>query len=239
MKLKVMVYNVCSGHNFNNDKILNIRDAGQVIKKYSPDIIGLNEIRGLGHVDKFFTDQAKTLGEMLGYYFYFAKAIDIEGHGPYGNALLSRFPILSADTILIEDPLDKSEEGYYETRCILKAKLDILDGLNVYVSHFGLVGSEQINAVQKVSEHIRADKGSLIFMGDLNMQPDNKKLAPIFELLKDTATINKAELLTFPSDSPDRKIDYIFTSKDISTLSAKAPAETTSDHRPYIAEIEL
>ena len=34
-------------------------------------------------------------------------------------------------------------------------------------------------------------------------------------------------------------LDYIFVSKNIKILSAEAPAETTSDHRPYIAEIEL
>ncbi|NMB96088.1 MAG: hypothetical protein GYA02_05695 [Clostridiaceae bacterium] len=241
MKLKIMTYNVCSGRNFNNDKIINICDAGKVIQKYSPDIVGLNEIRGLGNVEKFFTDQARTLGEMLGCYYYFAKAIDFDCEGPYGNALLSRFPILSAETHLIEDPPVKDEDAYYETRCVLKAKLDVKNGLNVYVSHYGLANSEKINAVKKTLELIIGDKNPLIFMGDLNMEPNDIKLAPIYGTLNDTAKASKSkdDLLTFPSHVPDRKIDYIFVSKNIKVLSAEVPGETTSDHRPYIAEIEI
>jgi endonuclease/exonuclease/phosphatase family metal-dependent hydrolase len=239
MKLKIMTYNVCSGRNFDNDRIINIRDAGKVIQKYAPDIVGLNEMRSLGHIDQDFTDQAKTLADMLGYHYYFARAIQFEGAGPYGNALLSRFPILAAETHLVEDPPVKDEEVYYETRCVLKAELDIPGGLSVYVSHYGLACSEERNAVKKTLELIQKDSQPIVFMGDLNMQPHDEKLLPIYEVLIDTAKASGDMLLTFPSDKPDRKIDYIFVSEKITVLSAQAPAETTSDHRPYIAEIEL
>jgi endonuclease/exonuclease/phosphatase family metal-dependent hydrolase len=239
MILKIMSYNVCSGCNFDNDKKINIRDAGKVIQKYGPDIIGLNEVRGLGNVEQFFTDQAQTLAKMLDYHYYFAKATYFDGGGPYGNALLSRFPIISAETHIIEDPPVKDENTYYETRCILKAKLDVQDGLNVYVTHYGLANSEKLNAIRKTLELIKNDNCPLIFTGDLNMEPDDDRLIPIFEILKDTADSSNEELFTFPSDVPDRKIDYIFVSKNIKVLSSIAPAETTSDHRPYIAEIEL
>ncbi len=239
MKLRIMTYNVCSGRNFNNDKKINICDAGKVIQKYSPDIIGLNEIRGLGKVEQFFTDQAQTLAQMLGYHFYFAKAIDFDWGGPYGNALLSRFPILSADTFKIEDPIVQDEDEYYETRCILKAKLDIPGELNVYVSHYGLANSEKLNAVKKTVELIKNETGNFLFMGDLNMQPNDEKLAPLFQLMQDTANVSNDLLLSFPSDAPDRKIDYIFASKNIKVVSAQVPAETTSDHRPYLAEIRI
>ena len=239
MKLKIMTYNVCSGRNFNNEKVINICDAGKVIQKYSPDIVGLNEIWGLNINDELLTNQAQTLAEMLGYYFYFAKAIDFDRGGPYGNALLSRFPILSADTISIDDPPIHDENVYYETRCILKAQLDISGGLDVYVSHYGLANREKLNAVKKTVELIKSDTNSLIFMGDLNMQPDDEKLKPLFEIMQDTANVSNDGLLSFPSDAPNCKIDYIFTSKDMHIVSAQVPAETTSDHRPYLAEIEL
>ncbi|NLC69615.1 MAG: hypothetical protein GX754_12725 [Clostridiaceae bacterium] len=242
MILKIMSYNICSGRNFNNDKKINVRDAGRVIQKYGPDIVGLNEVRGLGNAEQFFTGQEQTLAEMLGYHYYFAKAIDFDS-GPYGNALLSRFPIIYAETRMIEDPPVKDEDAYYETRCILKARLDVNGGLNVYVSHYGLANSEKLNAVKKTLELMKTDKGPLIFMGDLNMEPDDERLVPIFEVLKDTAGPSAGpgndKLLTFPSDAPEIKIDYIFVSRNIKVLSSMVPAETTSDHRPYIAEIEL
>ena len=35
------------------------------------------------------------------------------------------------------------------------------------------------------------------------------------------------------------EIDYIFTSNDLAVHSADIPAIVSSDHRPYVAEIEI
>ena len=49
-----------------------------------------------------------------------------------------KYPIASAETIPVPDPLKEGrvEGGYYETRCLLKARLEC--GLVVLVIHFGL-----------------------------------------------------------------------------------------------------
>lgn len=239
--VRIMTYNICSGRNFNDGETIDISAAGSVIGKYSPDIVGLNEVRGTSKDNPLFTAQAQTLAGMLGYYFYFAPAIDFDWGGPYGNALLSRYPIRSAETILIADPPIQDEDAYYETRCILKAKVELPNSgeLTVLVSHYGLANSEQRNAVQKTVELIKGETSRYLFMGDLNMQPDDEKLASLFPLMQDTAQFSREPLLSFPSDAPDRKIDYIFTSPGIRVLSAQVPAETVSDHRPYVAEVEV
>ena len=45
--------------------------------------------------------------------------------------------------------------------------------------------------------------------------------------------------LTFPSEAPDRKIDYIFTSENVRTTAAKVLPVMASDHFPVEAEIEI
>ena len=57
--------------------------------------------------------------------------------------------------------------------------------------------------------------------------------------MKDTADLFSKPLLSFPADAPDRKIDYIFVSRDIEVVSEDIPALELSDHRPYIAEINF
>jgi endonuclease/exonuclease/phosphatase family metal-dependent hydrolase len=57
--------------------------------------------------------------------------------------------------------------------------------------------------------------------------------------MKDTADLFSHPLLSFPSDAPDRKIDYIFVSKDVEVLTADIPAIVASDHRPHTAEITI
>lgn len=207
------------------------------IKKCEADIIGLQEIRDEGQ-DAVYQSQAKIIAEKLGYhYYYFAEAIRFGGVNPYGNAIISRYPIISAETIMIPDPEIKKYDGYYETRCLLKATIDVRNGLNVLVSHFGLNPDEQENAVETVVSNI--PKEHCVLMGDFNMEPDNQILNPIMQGLQDTAKFFSTYKLSFPSDTPKVKIDYIFVSKDLKVEYADIPEIISSDHRPHVATIEL
>ena len=60
---------------------------------------------------------------------------------------------------------------------------------------------------------------------------------PIRSRMKDTACLFTQPLFSFPSDKPDRKIDYIFVSPDAQVLAAEIPPIVASDHRPHTAEI--
>ena len=109
----------------------------------------------------------------------------------------------------------------------------------VFGSHFGLANSEKRNAVSTVVELIDKCDLPLALMGDFNMQPNDEKLKPIYESIKDTVAYFSEPKLSFPSDKPDCKIDYIFVSKDIKVLYADIPENMTSDHRPAFADIEI
>ena len=76
-------------------------------------------------------------------------------------------------------------------------------------------------------------------MGDFNVMPDNEILNPIRAKMKDTADCFTEQKFSHPSDKPDKKIDYLFVSKDIEVVSADIPAIVASDHRPHTAEINL
>lgn len=235
MKLTVMSFN--TQHCFNYvTKQIEFDCFVDAIHNCGADIIGLQEMRDLGP-DPDYTAQVKILAEKLGYHYYFAKAIDFYGRSPYGNGLLSRYPILSAETVLIPDPSVKVYSGYYETRCILKAKIDVAGGLNIIATHFGLNPDEQVNAVQTIISNLPEERG--VLMGDFNLRPNDRILKPIQERLFDTASLFTEEKVSFPSDAPDRKIDYIFTTNDLKVLEADIPALVVSDHRPHTAVIEL
>ena len=111
------------------------------------DVVGLNEMRGLGTVEEY-KEQVEILARLTGMpYFYFGKAIDMVG-GPYGNGLLSKIPMVSAKTVSIPDPHPRKYNDYYETRGVIVAEL--AGGITVLVSHFGLNPDEQENAVSTV-----------------------------------------------------------------------------------------
>jgi endonuclease/exonuclease/phosphatase family metal-dependent hydrolase len=230
----LMTFNTQHCANFHTNKI-DYETMANAIKECNPDIVGLQEIRGKG-VSPDYEAQTEILAELCGMkYCFFAKALDVGGNNPYGNALLSKIPIVSAEIIPIPDPNPRKYNGYYESRCILKARLE--NGLLVLVTHFGLNPDEQENAVNTVLSHI--EKEQCILMGDFNVKPDNPTLVPLRERMTDLATAFDAPKLSFPSDNPTIKIDYIFVSPDIQLIEADIPELIASDHRPHVAEIKF
>ena len=94
------------------------------------------------------------------------------------------------------------------------------------------------NAVAVAAEAIKNASEPLVFAGDLNMTQDNPILAPVFALLQDAARSGDGPVqMTFPSDQPNRRIDYIFHSPSIQVQALEVPAVMTSDHRPVIVDL--
>ncbi len=235
MQIRLMSYNTQHCLNYRTREI-DFDLIEKTIRDYGADVIGLQEIRGKGE-DREYEAQAKILAERLGFHYYFAEALRFDGVNPYGNALLSRFPILSAETIGIPDPAVRAYHDYYETRCLLKATLDVAGGLTVLVSHFGLNPDERENAVETVLRHLPSKR--CVLLGDLNMKPDDPLILRLSQHLCDTAELLEKPLFSCPSPAPARKIDYIFTSRDMRVTFADIPQIVTSDHCPHLADVEV
>ncbi len=237
--MRIMSFNTESCTNYHK-RVTDFDIMAKAINDCKPDIVGLNEMRDEGN-HEVFVAQTKILSEKTGIpNHFFAQAIDhiMYGEGnPYGNAMLSKYKIVEAKTILVPDSPEESRKGtrLYQTRCLLKAKLE--NGLTIMVIHFGLNDDEHENAVKTIIDNLEDEK--CILMGDFNVSPDNHCLDPIRERMKDTASVFTEEKLSYPSDNPDRKIDYIFVSKDIEVISADIPPIDASDHRPHLADIKF
>ena len=231
--MKVMTFNIQHCLNYVEQRI-DFEIMARAIMECGADVVGLNEVRDLG-TDGEYQAQARILAELCGMeYYYFAEATKFPG-GPYGNAILSRVPILSAEVISIPDPEPHGYDGYYEHRCILKATLE--GGITALILHAGLNPDEKENAVATVVENLADER--CILMGDFNMTPDDKTLAPIYERMRDTAKGFCEDKLSFPSIEPHCKIDYIFVSLDVQVKNADIPGIVASDHRPHTADLML
>ena len=232
--MKIMTFNTQHCLNFLEQKI-DYDIMAKTIMEHGADIVGLNEMHSDSKAGAVYPNQTKKLGELTGIEnSYFAEAIDWPPEGPYGNGFLSKYKFLSVETIKIPDPNPKRYNGYYETRCLLKAKLE--NGYTVLVCHFGLNLDEQENAVKTILEHIAPEK--CILMGDFNVTPENPVLLPLKEKMNDTSVGFCEYTPTFPSDNPRIKIDYIFVSPDISVEHAEIPDNIASDHRVHVAVIK-
>ena len=236
--MKIMTFNTQHCQNY-FEKRLDYGIMAEAINKFAPDFAVLNEMRDTGDAEGF-EPQTEILAKMCGMQdFYFAKAIDVyesqKISSPYGNGIISKYKITEKQTIQIPDPEIKTGKRWYESRCILKARLEC--GITVLGVHVGLNPDEADLAIQTILDNVENEK--CIVMGDFNMRPEN----PIFERfcgrLVDAATKFEGPKLSYPSDVPVKKIDYIFTTPDIEIVSADIPAIVASDHRPHTAQIKF
>ena len=62
MKLRVMTYNIASGHNYEEDRRQDLAFAQGVIEQYQPDIVGLNEVQENSRVSQY-TSQTQILAK--------------------------------------------------------------------------------------------------------------------------------------------------------------------------------
>jgi len=201
------------------------------------DICGLNEVRNQENVAGL-CHQARVIAERLGFYYAFARAIDHKG-GEYGNAIVSRYPILSCTSVPLIVPAEERIEGEkYEDRVVLSAVLSV-DGreLSVLVTHFGLYDVEQALAADTVCRLAEQATTPLVLMGDFNVTPDSPYIARISRVLTDTAVLLDGDGRTFPSNEPKGKIDYIFANRGLRVLSARVPSVLCSDHRPFVCTL--
>lgn len=241
MKLLVASYNIQHGIYFpafleNGCRDATLKPVCDFLAKESPDICGFNEIYGEGSV---FGDQPREIAEALDYGFAFGKAINLK-NGPYGNALISKHPIKDVRVIEIKtDPESiKPPRLYHEDRALLIAEIDVNGKpLTVMTCHFGLNTEEAEEAVRVIIKELEGISTPIILMGDFNITPDNGLVQQLSRLLKDTAC-GQAQL-TFPSNEPDRKIDYIFISKDIKLNRSWVENVVIADHCPLFAELEI
>lgn len=259
--MKLMTFNIQHGARFRDPKRhVDLACTASLIEKYAPDIVSLNEVRGIGEkplvpqmkmphgaesetdVTAEFSDQTQILSSLTGMQGVFAPAITLSEGILYGNALLSRYPVINVKVTGIASP-EKSEQYYksihaYESRCLLSAEIEAPRGrVTVFTCHMGLNPDERLLAVKTICREADAVTGSKILMGDFNMAPGCELLIPIKERLADSAAVLGAEKPTFPADKPAIKIDYIFVSRDMTVKSAEIPDEYVSDHRVHIAEV--
>jgi endonuclease/exonuclease/phosphatase family metal-dependent hydrolase len=120
--------------------------------------------------------------------------------------------------------------------------------VDVFVTHVGLSDEEKANAIKTLIPLVKICENPTIVMGDFNMKQDNPTMQPLLATLEDSFQYYpNQDDYTWPCDpellkaTPDKceRIDYILFSKHFKVESVEIPALQLSDHKPYIAYVDL
>jgi endonuclease/exonuclease/phosphatase family metal-dependent hydrolase len=180
-------------------------------------------------------DHAAHLGKLLGWYVAYGPTLVLAGR-PYGNAVLSRYPILRVKNY------DLSVRGR-EPRGCLRADLQTEGGvLHLFNLHLGLSGGERRRqAGMLLSADLLRDAAltaPLVVCGDFNMWfPVPGPIARLLRRsLRDAAFLAGARRATWPARLPLLRLDRAYVDGGIEVLASGVlddrETRAASDHLP-------
>lgn len=240
-RLRVVTYNIHKGvRGIGPRRSLEIHHIGHAIARLDADIVCLQEVRKLHRrEEKFFAHwPAAPQADFLAPEGYTAvyRTNALTRHGEHGNALLSRWPVVSHQHEDISD-------HRFEQRGLLHAELQMHEQrVHVLVVHLGLVRSSRQRQLQQLCRYIAreiAPQAPVLVAGDFN------EWGGLLERELGGAGLSacrQAGCATFPSGLPLLQLDHVFA-RGLRPLGLEVPRggrwTTMSDHLPLIAEFEL
>jgi len=229
--VKVMSYNIHSAFNIEGNQ--NLEAIASVIENSGADIIGLQEVSRVRLMDGY-ADMPTWLANRLDMQMVFQGTEE----PIWGNAILSRYPII--ETGFGELP----KEGSLIKRGYLWALIDVgtEEPLLVIVTHLHHIEEDSnIRVVQVPVIMDFWDEGSsTVVIGDLNANPDSPEMQLLAEagLVDGWIETGQGPGYTYASNSPSKRIDFIWHSVDLMTIEIEVIQTQASDHMPVIATLE-
>lgn len=167
--MRILTWNI---HDFTNSawkpSFAALADA---LEEIDADIVGLNEVVYRKRPDDSSLPALEELAERLGMYYVFGPCDRWDAHLPmppesYGNALLSRWPLIASAAHHLSPVPGKEQRGLLEGRVLLENG----DTFTVYVTHLDHT-SEEARAIQFRAARtwlVRDRNRPHVLMGDLN-----------------------------------------------------------------------
>jgi endonuclease/exonuclease/phosphatase family metal-dependent hydrolase len=228
--ITLLTFNIHSANN--QEGTVELDQIIEEIKETDAQIIGLQEVERM-MPRSGYKDQTKIIADALGYQYYYGSNINILGV-QYGNAFLSKYPILFADNHQLPKEL-------LEPRGFIEASIDV-EGTpyHVFVTHFGLNAEERNKQVSFINEYISQRDGNVLLLGDFNSRPDSPEMSGLDSRMADSAAVLGSEdqySYSLYNEEPSIRIDRIYVSDNIELKWNEAKPSTVSDHMRVVTQI--
>jgi len=241
--VRVMVYNIHAGKDAAGTP--RIAELANLVGQTGADIVLLQEVddstRRSGGVS-----QPAELARRTGFRSAFGRTIDYDG-GRFGNAILSRWPILDARMLPLDGAPPAGDNGRHEPRGALRVVVAAPQGrITVFNTHLDAFGGDpwreqEADSLVKLVAHARENGEVVLVGGDFNSTPESAAQQTLRTAgLRDAWSVcGSGDGFTFPASAPARRIDFLFLTGASSCTSARVPDTQVSDHRPLLVDVAL
>jgi len=224
--IRVATYNIHYG--YDTYWHLSLEDQARTIEGSGAEVVMLQEV-DTGRPTSYMIDNALWLARRLGMREVYLPTME----HLTGIALLSRYPILDSETLLLPSALEQTG--------IIWAELDV-DGesINAFAIWMGLDPEERARQLDAALPFLEAHPGPAVFGGDFNSRPDSPVYARIdsagFE--DPFVTLDLGSPPTDPAINPTKRIDFVWL-RDLAPHDAQVLDAEASDHRLVVVEAIL
>lgn len=239
--LRVASYNIHKGvQGLGPRRRLEIHNLGHAVEQLDADLVCLQEVRHVHRREEQYFSHWPELpqAEFLAPEGYEAvyRTNAYTRHGEHGNALLSRWPVITHQH---EDMSDHR----FEQRGLLHSEV-MVHGccIHVVVVHFGLIHASRLRQVAQLERFVEREvpaDAPLIVAGDFNDW--GNRVRHHLEAIQ-MQTWQPTLHATFPARLPLVQLDYVYA-RGLRPLGVHVPRGRIwwrmSDHLPIIAEFRL
>jgi endonuclease/exonuclease/phosphatase family metal-dependent hydrolase len=199
----ILTYNIHHGEG--RDGIIDLKRLSDVITAEAPDLVSLQEVDRLRDRSGY-VDQMEDLAQLTDMQAVFGAAIGTPGKGQYGNAILSRYPIIRHKTY----PLPGEPRSLLEAHIQLAGISGDNGELVFYATHLDLEQQYRLQSARQIRKIVTSFPGRIaILAGDLNATPGSPTIANLSEFW--TNSTAGLDLVTLPEENGENRgqIDYI------------------------------
>jgi endonuclease/exonuclease/phosphatase family metal-dependent hydrolase len=229
--LRVMTYNIHQG--VDADMKMDLEAIVAAILAEQPNILVLNEVNRNRAINGY-TEVLSLISEKTGMPYIMGNNYP---DGQYGNALLTKLPILEWENTHFE-------HNTTETRGVLRVLIETAsEPLAIYATHLDHIAGpddvrhEQVAEVLSVWDH----SPRAILLGDLNATPETPEIQQIYTagFVSVLEAAGQGDTFTFWVEPPvpGYRIDHIFVTPDLEFGEAWVPETRASDHLPVVVDI--
>jgi endonuclease/exonuclease/phosphatase family metal-dependent hydrolase len=239
--LRVATYNIHKGvQGLGPVRRLEIHNLGHAVEQLDADVVCLQEVRKVhrGEAKYFKRWPELPQAEFLcpeGYNAVYQTNATTK-HGEHGNALLSRWPVVSHGH---EDMSDHR----FEQRGLLHVEVKVgKKVVHCIVLHLGLIAGSRLRQIEQLGRFIEREipkRAPVVVAGDFNDW--GGKLRPAMTALGFRDFIGE-RVGTYPSRLPLAQLDFVYA-RGLKPVGLEVPRGRIwwrmSDHLPLIAEFQL
>jgi endonuclease/exonuclease/phosphatase family metal-dependent hydrolase len=234
--LRVMTYNIHHGEGV--DGKVDLLRIAELIQREGADIVALQEVdKGVSRTAR--RDLPAELAALTGMNCVFGNNFPYQG-GEYGNAVLTRFPVLRVTNTPY--PMLRTDEQRGLLQLILDVRGRELVFMNTHLDYQSDDAERWLN-VGEIETRMKSYAGRpIILCGDFNTTPESRVCVRLSKRLDDTwARVGQGDGFTIPAQQPTKRIDYIWIAKDKSLVPLRVwvPQSDASDHLPVVGEFRF